>query len=172
MDVLDVGCGPGTMLAYLPQPRSYLGLDSNPRYIEACVQRYKSPYQFEVADIAPAAPILAARFDVSRFDVAIASGVLHHLSDDASVRMLRNVLAALRPGGRLVTLDGAYRSGQPYLARLLNQLDRGQFVRTDEKYAALARSVFSDVKIFDYCGKLVVPISHCVMVCVKPAAIV
>jgi SAM-dependent methyltransferase len=163
VDVLDIGCGPGTMLPYLPQPRSYLGLDSNPRYIETCRQRYQRPYQFEVADIAPETPV-----HESQFDVAIAVGVLHHLPDDASARMLRNAYSALRPGGRLITMDGVYRDGQPLLAVLLNRLDRGEYVRTDEAYAQMARSAFPEVKVFDYCGKLIVPVSHCVMVCTKP----
>lgn len=163
LDILDVGCGPGTMLSYLPKPRTYLGIDSNPRYIEDCEKRYKPPYHFQVADIAPVAPEIP-----ERFDVAIAVGVLHHLPDEASLRMLRNAHAALRPGGRLITMDGVYRKGQPLLAVLLNRLDRGEYIRTDDAYAQMARAVFPQVEMFDYCGKLILPVSHCVMVCSKP----
>jgi len=162
-DILDLGCGPGTMLGFLPKPKSYLGLDSNPRYIQAGAGRHGPLYEFRVADISAALPAGS-----QRFDIAIAMGVLHHLPDEVAIGFLRNAFAALRPQGRLITLDGAYRYGQPFLARLLNRLDRGDFVRTDAAYEALARSVFSEVRVFDYCGRLIVPVSHCVMVCVKP----
>jgi SAM-dependent methyltransferase len=162
--VVDFGCGPGTMLAYLGNAGGYLGVDDNSRYIEFCLRRYGTTREFQLADIAPAVPALTARFDI-----AMAVGVLHHLPDEAAVRLFRNALAALRPGGRLVTLDGAYRKGQPFLARLLNRMDRGDFVRTDAAYEALARSVFPEVRRFDFCGRLIVPVTHCVMECIKPA---
>ena len=164
--ILDLGCGPGTMLDFLPELGSYLGLDSNPRYIETCVRRYGPPRAFQVADIAPAVPLFSARFDI-----AMAVGVLHHVPDDAAVRLLRNAFAALKPGGRLVTIDKVYRAGQPVLARLLNRLDRGHFIRTDAAYEAIARSVFPAVRRFDFCGRLIVPVTHCVMECVKPTTV-
>ena len=37
--ILDIGCGPGTMLPFLPECQ-YLGVDANPAYIALARQRY------------------------------------------------------------------------------------------------------------------------------------
>jgi hypothetical protein len=59
------------------------------------------------------------------------------------------------------------RPGQHPVARLLNALDRGRFVRDAPGYAALVRREFADVATRDYDNLLRVPYSHVVLECRK-----
>jgi len=43
--ILDIGCGPGNMLPFLPEGE-YLGVDANPSYIASARQRYGSRGEF------------------------------------------------------------------------------------------------------------------------------
>ena len=58
------------------------------------------------------------------FDVVIASGIVHHLEDDEALQLFRLSLAALKPGGRLIT------HGLPYVPYSL--IVRERVARGDE----------------------------------------
>jgi SAM-dependent methyltransferase len=137
--ILDIGCGPADILAFLPKV-SYVGYDPNPRYIERASATHGAGGRFHVGtygetEIAAHPP----------FDIAIVSAVLHHL-DDLEARHLFNLLKrSLKPGGRVVTLDNVYIDNQNPVARLLISWDRGRNVRTAEGYKALALSSFANV---------------------------
>jgi len=138
--VLDIGCGTGDLLAYLPDGVEYHGWDISASYIEAARARFGSRGAFHSglvseADLAGLPP----------FDVVIASGVLHHLDDDEVRAFARLARRALAGHGRLATIDPVWAPGQHPIARALIARDRGQHVRTPEAYTALLRSVFPDV---------------------------
>jgi SAM-dependent methyltransferase len=157
--VLDYGCGPGDVLAYLPRV-DYCGYDHNPRYIRAARRRFGDRGRFfceEVADAAIREPGVA--------DVVMANGLLHHLTDGEALHLLRVARQALKPGGRLVTFDGCFVPGQPRLARLLLRLDRGKYVRTREGYVSLAREVFGKVEAHLRTDLLRLPYTHIILVC-------
>lgn len=104
MDLLDLGCGPGTItmdLARRVAPGRVLGLDSSPEVIEqATAAAGETPATFAVGD--------AYALDLSdaSFDVVHAHQVLQHLGDPA--RALREAHRVLRPGGLLAVRDSDY----------------------------------------------------------------
>ncbi len=139
--VIDIGCGPGHILDYLPTDISYLGLDPSPEYIDKATTRYGDRGTF-VCDL----------FDddaVERYgcaDVVMMNGVLHHMDDATAATCLRSVGQALNPGGCLFSLDGCYRDGQSLLARKLLDMDRGEFVRSEAAYNALLAPHFASLE--------------------------
>ena len=157
--VLDVGCGPGRLRDFLPDV-SYTGIDSNPAYLAKARARYPHD-RFEQLDLEAD----CSTFPDRDFDLIVAYGVLHHLTDAAAGRLFAFSHDRLRQGGRLVTLDAVYRPGQHPLARLLISMDRGRFVRDDSGYTALARSAFPRVEITCYENLLRVPYSHIGIAC-------
>lgn len=157
--VLDVGCGPADILEYLPEV-DYLGIDYSEAYIEAARRRFGDRGRFVAADVAT----LGERGE-GGFDVAIALGVLHHLDDEAAKRLMRDVRACLKPGGRFVALDPLIEHPQNPIARMLARLDRGQFVRTLDGYAGLARAAFETFSVEPRRDLLRVPYSHAVTRC-------
>jgi SAM-dependent methyltransferase len=161
--VLDIGCGPGEMLEYLPGI-GYCGIDISERYIERARRRFADrAAEFRVGDGARIPP------DLRGFDLALAIGVLHHLDDDRVRAMLSGVATALSPAGRFIAFDGVYIPGQSRVARAIIARDRGQHVRTEQEYVALARSSFGSVRPVIRHDLLRIPYTHLVLECAGPA---
>jgi len=159
--VLDVGCGPGRLLPFLPNV-SYVGIDASASYLATARARFPQG-RFEQLDLEGDCSTFADR----DFDLIVALGLLHHLSDAAAAKVFAFSRERLRDDGRLVTLDGVYWRGQDPVARLLISLDRGRFVRSASGYASLARSAFMNVKTTLYENLLRVPYSHICLECRK-----
>lgn len=158
--VLDIGCGPADILDYLPEIE-YWGFDISQTYIDHAIRKFGDSGQFFCK-------ILTEK-DLEvlpRFDVVIMCGVLHHLDDAAARQVVSLAKSALRPGGRLVTIDPCFAEGQNPIARLLISQDRGQNVRVRAGYQALVESVFSDVRI-EVRHKVWIPYTHCYMDCTR-----
>ena len=138
--ILDIGCGTGDLLAYLPDGLDYHGWDISDDYIAAARTRFGHRGRFT-------AGLLGERDVVAEapFDIVIASGVLHHLDDEEVRRFAALARLAVRDGGRFVSTDPVFAEGQHPVARFLIARDRGQHVRTGEAYAALLRGTFTEV---------------------------
>jgi SAM-dependent methyltransferase len=158
--ILDIGCGPGDILAYLPVDVRYAGFDADAGYIEAARARFGARGEFMCRKITPD---LLREF--SGFDLVLANGVLHHLDDSDARTLFGLARAALAAGGRLVTLDGCYVESQSALARYLLRADRGKFVRDQLGYTALARSVFPSVEAHIRQDLMRIPYTHIILEC-------
>lgn len=164
--VLDIGCGPADILAHLPADIQYYGYDLSERYIATARARYlaRRYARFDVRAVS------AQTIERGEFDVVISIGVLHHLSDDQAESVFASAFNALRPGGRIVTFDGAYVRGQSPVARLLLRLDRGGHVRTVDAYLNLARVYFSGARATVLHDLLTIPYTHCIIEGTRPPA--
>ena len=80
--ILDIGCGPGEIVPYLPAGVEYVGYDISPDYIAFAKQRFPGRGEFYAA---PFQESELARHQP--FDTAIVIAVLHHLDDDAVVEI-------------------------------------------------------------------------------------
>lgn len=158
MRVLDIGCGPADVLAYLPQV-SYSGFDISQDYIDQARNRFGPRGEFHcrqlsVEDLESLLP----------FDVVFAIGLIHHLDDDEAVGVMQLASRALKPGGRLLTIDPCWDSSQNPVARMLIRGDRGQNVRDKAGYEALANAVFKAPRV-EVRHKVWIPYTHCFMEC-------
>ena len=100
------------------------------------------------------------------FDIVLALGLLHHLNDAVAVDVMELAAKALKPGGRLVTIDPCFDPLQNPIARLLIRGDRGQNVRDRAGYEALA-SVFFKSPLVKVRHTSWIPYTHCIMECQK-----
>jgi SAM-dependent methyltransferase len=157
--ILDLGCGPGQLVALLPNGVSYLGIDISADYVARARERCGCHARFEVAD--------ATTFNAgaSRFRLVLAYGVLHHLDDNQAMGLLDGAARALESTGRVVTVDPVYVPDQSAAARAIIARDRGQHVRTRGGYAQLAQDRFSDVNVVVRHDLLRIPYSHCILDC-------
>ena len=159
--MLDIGCGTGVILRYMPDVR-YVGFDMSRSYVAACRKRYGNKGEFHCRALTA-----SGVSDYGEFDLVLAIGVVHHLNDPEAVNMFSLAKAALVPGGRLVTLDGVYTDDQSPLVKLLLNNDRGKFVRKESRYRALAMSQFSDVSCSIHHDLFRIPYTVLIMECTK-----
>jgi len=156
--ILDVGCGPGSMVPYLPRSE-YVGFDANPDYIQQAQRRF--PEAHFTCDRVNEYNLPQSEY----FDIVIALGILHHLDDQEAVQLFRMARRTLKPQGRLITLDGVWVAGQSRFAKFLLSRDRGRFVRRAEQYVALASTSFSTVNSTVRHDMLRIPYSHLILEC-------
>lgn len=98
VDLLDVGCGPGSLVPALREigKVNVVGIDLSPEMIELARARYPDA-RFEVGDVE------ALAFPDASFDVVLCSGMLHHL---ASLRgAMTQIARVLRPGGIMLARE-------------------------------------------------------------------
>jgi len=101
------------------------------------------------------------------FDIVLALGIVHHLDDSEALQLFRIAHSALKPGGKLVTLDGVWTNDQSRSSRYLLARDRGQFVRSQEQYRNLASQVFSTNKASVRHDLLRIPYTHIILECIR-----
>jgi SAM-dependent methyltransferase len=159
MKILDLGCGTGEILDYLPQV-DYVGIDLSDQYIARAQQRYGHRGMF-YAGRAERGNGLAK----GQFDLVLLVGVLHHLSSLEAREMVVVAKSALKVAGRMVTVDPCFDSNQSFFARYLAAKDRGQNVRTEQGYRHLAQPYFVVVKSFVRHDLLRIPYTHCILEC-------
>jgi SAM-dependent methyltransferase len=157
--ILDIGCGPGDILDFLPKVQ-YLGIDLDTRYITAARKRFGNRGEFRCESATE-----TVLREPASFDIVMANGVLHHLDDSEVRKVLSMARLALKPAGRLVAHDGAFVAEQSAIEALLLKMDRGRFVRTPDQYVDLARKAFDDVEGVVRRGMLRSPYTHHIMTC-------
>jgi cyclopropane fatty-acyl-phospholipid synthase-like methyltransferase len=159
--VLDIGCGTGAMLHYLPEV-DYVGFDMSRTYIDACKKRFGNRGTFHQCEVKP--DTIA---DYGQFDIVLAVGFVHHLDDAQARNMFIIASKALSSGGRLITLDGCYTTPQSPIARFLLDKDRGEFIRTERAYTAIAEGIFPKVTASIRNDMFRLPYTVIIMECIK-----
>jgi SAM-dependent methyltransferase len=155
--LLDIGCGPGALLRYLPAT-SYIGFDRSESYIQRARLQFGSLGTFICDDVRH-----FSQYKFEQVDIAVAIGLLHHIDDEVALEMFRAIAAILKPDGRLVTADPCFHADQTALQRLVVKSDRGAHVRPYGRYLELCQSVFPDAQAKFQSGYLPFPYSVCVM---------
>jgi len=130
--VVDVGCGTGDALHYLPTFKAYHGFDIDPEAIE---------YAREAAAGRPGVRYEARELTEEDLrsiqpSLVILAGLLHHLDDESAAELL-GMLARTKSIRRIVTQDPVFLRRER-VSNLLAWLDRGRFVRTQDGYRGLA----------------------------------
>jgi SAM-dependent methyltransferase len=140
MRILDLGCGTAEVLRALPEGITYVGYDMSPEYIAAARKRFGARGTFHCRLLEQAEVVR-----LEPFDLVLGTGVLHHLDDATARKFMALAAAALKPGGRIYTVDPCFAPGQNPIARFLISRDRGQHVRDVEGYRALTRGLAAEV---------------------------
>jgi len=139
--VLDVGCGPADLLRFLPEV-DYVGFDASPRYVDWARRAHGRRGRIFCQTLDQ---LELEALGLGTFDLVIAYGLVHHLDDGEAGDFFALARSALRPGGRLVTMDGCFTPDQSGLVRYLLEKDRGEYVRTEDAYREIASRSFPSV---------------------------
>jgi SAM-dependent methyltransferase len=139
--VLDICCGIGEFAGDVSS--EYLGIDLNPRFVEAAARRWTGAARksFRVMD--------ALRMDLPdrQFDRAMWINGLHHFSDEDAVRLLREIGRVTRTRALIIDPDGTPRG---LVRRMLLAADRGDWMRTPDAQRRLIGSVLPIRNVVTY----------------------
>ncbi|MNT29370.1 Methyltransferase domain protein [compost metagenome] len=150
----------------MPDGIQYVGFDLSEEYVLAARARHGERARFECMDVAD---YRVDGGEQQKADLVLAIGILHHLDDDRARALMRTAHAALKPGGRFISLDGTYIQGQSAIAHALIARDRGKSIRTPDAYLALAQAEFAVARGQVRGDMLFVPYTHYIMECVREA---
>ena len=147
--ILDIGCGTGEYVRFLDKfckQYEYYGFDSEANYIERGKSLFKNRPEIHLHQQILTADTVK---EIGEFDIVIAIGVMHHMSDEVVLSLLNTAYAALKPGGRLVTYDPGRFENEKFMETFFAKYDRGRNIRSQGNYAKLIAKVFSDFKGFE-----------------------
>lgn len=98
--VLDIGCGTGAALAeYAAHGCRVIGVDPSPAMLAQARERLGPEADLRVVD-GRRLPV-----DDGSIDLVLVSLVLHSVSNEEAVALLREAARVLRPGGRVLVVD-------------------------------------------------------------------
>ena len=163
--ILDIGCGPGALLRYLPPNTTYIGLDRNSDYIERARRTFGSRGEFICDDVAN-----FAKHGLAPVNIAVAIGLLHHLDDELAESLTRTAAGVLVPAGRLITVDPCYHPKQSAIQRMIVSNDRGMHVRPLDGYVVLCSTMFPDPQAAFERAHFPFPYSVCILQMVRRPA--
>ena len=155
--MLDVGCGPANVLAYLP-PLDYTGIDLNEKHVAYARQRYGDRGRFLIGN---------ASSDLKQegtFDLINVSALLHHLADNEAIALFSSLKRLLKTNGRIVTLDNVWLPNQRATVKFINSLDSGTNIRTPEQYLGLLQGQGFDIQTRVFHNLLNIPYDHFSMI--------
>lgn len=103
-DVLDLGCGTGTLTSRLARPGVRVtGVELSPEML--AVARRKISPDSGVRWVQTSAVELIDHFSAESFDTIVSILMFSELSDSEQRLVLRQCMSLLRPGGRLIVAD-------------------------------------------------------------------
>jgi ubiquinone/menaquinone biosynthesis C-methylase UbiE len=138
--VLDLACGVGIFSTLFDQA-AYVGVDIDERYIAFATKKYKKSFYVMSAD--------KLSFPDKDFDKVLVIGLFHHLPDDVSHTILKEMKRVLKsPGKVLIMEDIPARSKLNVIGRIVHSLDVGVFIRKPEDYQALFKDYFKVLKVY------------------------
>jgi SAM-dependent methyltransferase len=146
LKVLDLGCGPAIFTQFL-KFNTYCGVDIDLDAITRSRRLWQHDSRvFFYHGSAAEFDSVPGLTDHGPFDLILAHGLLHHLTDmqvRATLLLCRKYLAPHT--GVLVTADPCFFDGQHPISWLVASLDRGHYVRERHVHEGMIAEVFPEV---------------------------
>lgn len=163
--VVDLGCGSGTVLEYMPPDIDYVGVDISESYIRAARKKFSERGRFFLGNVSDF--LNQQDLPIRTADVVLSNGLLHHLPDDEVIEVLEHTKRIMKPHGRLVCLEAAYLAHQTRLSKWIVSTDRGRFVRSEQEWKELLSRAFNNYSTWILTGLIRIPYTHIVIECVN-----
>ncbi len=135
LKVLDLCCGDSFILNYItPHIKDYLGVDVSDKYLNYSKNKWKE-YHFKKIDLNDK----EALKEINSFkpNFIFVNGAIHHLDDQTTASV--NNLATLFSESIFLAVDPV-KSNNKFLNNIMINLDRGKYIREQEKYSKLMTS--------------------------------
>jgi ubiquinone/menaquinone biosynthesis C-methylase UbiE len=163
--VVDLGCGSGSILEYMPEDIDYFGVDISENYVRAARKRFSDRGTFFLGTACD----LLNQGDprIKTADMVLCNGLLHHLSDDEAIEVLELSKRIMKPNGRLVCLEATFLAHQTKISKWIVSTDRGRYVRSEQEWKDLLSRAFNCYSTWILTGLIRIPYTHIVIECVN-----
>lgn len=161
--ILDIGCGTGRLLNYLPKDVLYTGIDYNAQYILHAKKTHPDTAKFFCYDVKHN---LIKTF-ASAFDIVFIGGVLHHLTDPAVIKTINDIHYYLKPNGKLIVAEPLRSTKMHPVYKFMINIDRGDDIRFLEGYKQLIQQKFTIELEYKITDALRIPYEHVIFKCAK-----
>jgi uncharacterized protein len=133
--ILDLGCGYGFlcyMLQFTSKDRQIVGVDYDTEKITTAKNCYSKTDQvnFETADI--------TQYALGKYDCIILSDVLHYLTAESQILILRKCFAAIQPHGKIIVREGVKDIGKRHFGTELTEFFSVKLLRFNKSTNALS----------------------------------
>lgn len=156
LNILDLGCGTGNLIALLlreyPGARM-VGVDPSEGMRRACEAKFAGSERVEIAG----GDALGIPFPAGSFDIVVSNYALHHVPPQRRAECAAEIARALRPGGRLVYSDPFCGVDAPpedparmrdllekQVAQVLYDFEKGAFEMMKIKLATMVKGIFAE----------------------------
>jgi len=115
--ILDIGCGSGTLLQFVPQAyQSYTGVDVNQAAIQYCRERYPAPKnQFRLLEFDEIGQLAGEQYTHIFFLESI-----EHIAKEQGLQLLKNAKPLLATNGVFVLTTPNRKSAWPLIEKMLD----------------------------------------------------
>ena len=163
--IVDIGCGSGNILEYLPLDIEYLGIDISEEYIRSARRRFSARGNFFLGT----AHDFVNQYDsyFGSADLVLCNGLLHHLSDCEALEILELSKRIMKSEGRLVCLEATFLARQTLLSRWILNRDRGKHIRSEQEWKKLIGQAFESYSTHILTGLIRIPYTHIVIECLN-----
>ena len=148
--LLDIGCGPGNLISFMPKSVDYIGFDVNPNYIETAQAANESRPNSDFVLAQTSEMFSNDNLPDDSVDVAIVHGVFHHVNDEIASEMLDLASKKLKKGGVLLTLEPLWYEGQSGFRKWLMSKDRGKNIKQEADWKSFYQTNAADWADIEY----------------------
>src|SRR3989338_4264189 len=163
--ILDIGCGPAQILESLPKVKKYYGFDTEKQYIYYAAKKYAGRGEFFSCEFNEK---FLSNTKLEPVYKVFLMGILHHISDEAAIDLLKLVCKVLKPTGSIISLDPCFVPNQSFVSKFIAKNDRGKFVRQREGYYSLIDCLFKEKEIKILNNTCKIPSTEIIMHLAKP----
>lgn len=165
--VVDMGCGPGSVLAHLPEGINYIGFDLSCDYIKTASEKFRNRENVLFLEGTSSRFLEQPDYRLHNADLVMCNGLLQHLDDNEVLDTLRLAKELVAPTGRFVIIDVAYLVHQGFFSKMVMNQDRGRNIRTEADWKQLVGSVFESFSTNIATGLTRIPYIHIFIECWK-----
>lgn len=117
--LLDIACGPGTFLSFLPASKKTIGIDIAESQILYANEKYKTDNRYFKVD-----DVYNLSFNNESFDIITSMEFLEHITVEDAEKLLLEVKRCLKPNGYFIMTTPNYNSFWPFLEVLVSKFSK------------------------------------------------
>lgn len=156
--ILDMGCGTGIIIPYLPKNIEYLGIDCSFKYIEY-VQKRNPNKKFLCQSVCKK----ITNNDV--YDLVLSKNMMSALSNEQLVKMIEVIIPHCDENTKIIFSDMDYKSNACVVQRFFQSHERNRYIRSKDDYLNFLPLYFNVENVHEISGMYRIPYSKVVFEC-------